>query len=99
MANVLIAGFAALQLADILTTKVGTDMGCMEINPIARRFGLARLYALKVLYAAFGVAYFVTFPDERWVLLISLAGMSALVLWNISQLLKMMLDRKGRNMI
>jgi uncharacterized protein DUF5658 len=82
--------FVFLQLLDFLTTVVGLKWGAQEINPFIRYLmwmgPLEGLLACKILILLMGAI--VLWYDRHRVILIVNYVFAVIVLWNVTQLLK-----------
>ena len=86
----LLLSFVFLQLLDFLTTVVGLKWGAQELNPFIRhvmRMGpLEGLLACKLLILAMGVVV-IWYQRHRVILIVNYL-FAMLVVWNLTQLLK-----------
>lgn len=90
---ILVYSYAALQLADMLTTLAGLSIGCVEKNPLYYSLGLPLFFGLKVavVFFAFGVARFVSdlFPLpllKHIAFVVIVVGTLAIVVWNLAMI-------------
>jgi len=78
----------ALQFADIFLTRIGLNVGCRELNPVARwafrSIGFWPSCLVKIVLSGL-IVFFLVLAEAVWMLLALVYLYCALVGWNLAK--------------